>query len=1510
MSRCLMHLVISLCTFGLGTVEGVNRPSFLLTAPWSLMPGTNETLVLHVVNPPRDGHATVSLKAAPNVVLSDVSIKTAGGLPDVMVLSVPESLPLNATLEISGKFGSYAFEKTVPAVTKESDKRLLLIIQTDKPVYRPGQLVQFRILAVDFRRLPFAEHVGEVWIENPMRFKITQWRNVSFSTGIVQLELELSHEPQLGQWTICCQILDRLTCQAFQVDDYVLPRFAVRLTAPPYIFPEESSTTWKICASYLYDKPVRGQLRAQLTYKRFPWTSELTKVLPSIDIDTPIRGCHEFEVNGSHLLFANRDINRRPLLLTAEVTDSATGETVRINTTKEFVWSPFTLEFVTKRSVPSFKPGLVYRGLIQAKNPDGTAASEKRFRICFSASSLPTVRCSARRKPQCQRMSSTNDVATGCKDYETDTYGRARFSVPALRGTLNSLSLTATADGGLWNDPVSRIHLRAWTSMSGRYVHISVPSNKLLCGKNTPISFYHTKLRNHPQGVSFHYQVLSGHHIVDKGTLSPRRSWDDVTDRIPLDSSSSSMRVSGYSVSEFNLTVNSSWGLSTTAHLLLYYAHPNGEIIADSVPLDIEPCGSNEVALTFVTKTAQPGTPVSLSLSAAAGSMCGTWALDQGLVQSAPEAELTADKLRSLLSPLETKPNRPRVLKGHCVLREENWHFAGPTLFLDSAAAFEESLVQVITDMKINVRPCWEDGGLWTPEHGARAGIGDGGDGEIAELAPVATVPKSAVDIRSHFPDTWLWELHHIRGDVPLNLSRELPHSVTKWRAGAVCVHTSHGLGVATDSVDAMQPFFIQLSLPNITRRGEIIPVTASLFSYLKSCIPVKFGVTADADCFKVTGRVQKRFCLCSDDTASLRFYARAECMGQINITAHALSLPRDDSICDPGSVLETRRARDAVLKSLHVLPEGIPRTKSVSEYICINTTENGTATRSFVLKLPSNAIPGSSRGLFMVSGDILSPVVASGLESLVQLPTGCGEQNLAMLATRVVVLDYLFSVGQSNHPLVAKLRRSIITGYQQQLNYRHQNNGYSAFGTADPEPSLWLAAFVVRTFGQARQYVFFDDAELSLSTQWLLGHQYDTGCFPSVGRVLNTQLKGGVQGTSLSPLTSYVLIALLEANVTLSRSVLNAAIQCLIEETPHEQDSYSLALQAYALALSNHHDAQQTFDLLWSRAESDVDGTLHWSHNVSLGVAVETSGYAILSCMTLLKVAGVPKALPAVQWLVKQRSDHGGFASTQDTIVALQALAAFAKATVLQSTHLSMRVLSQHTEAKELFVEPSNAMLLQEVVIPTVPAMVNLNVTGKGCAFVQASAKFNIPAVADTNKFDLMVLASHADCKPKIELCASYLLSWGMSGMVIIQVHLQTGFRLSKVVDGLEVRKTEEEPDKINLYFDELSNRRMCITLMLTQEFEVQDSAPAAVVLQDYYDPGVIVLRNYTIPSCERDQQDLSDSQIPLQSETMQEDIRSARTHLGNFRNIEQDLDFPDGPESNMPVTVPAPQT
>lgn len=222
MLRWLTRLAISYCILGWSNVEAARKPAFLLTTPSSLMPGENQTLAFNIFNTPSSGHVTISLVATPGGILSNVSLQTDGGSPEVIMLPVPKNLPLSTLLQVSGKFGSYTFEKAVPAVVKETDKKFVTIIQTDKPIYRAGELVRFRVLGIDYRRLPLAEHVGQIWIENPMHFKIAQWHNVSFSAGILQLQTQLSHEPQLGEWSVCCQISDHQTCQGFQVGTYGL----------------------------------------------------------------------------------------------------------------------------------------------------------------------------------------------------------------------------------------------------------------------------------------------------------------------------------------------------------------------------------------------------------------------------------------------------------------------------------------------------------------------------------------------------------------------------------------------------------------------------------------------------------------------------------------------------------------------------------------------------------------------------------------------------------------------------------------------------------------------------------------------------------------------------------------------------------------------------------------------------------------------------------------------------------------------------------------------------------------------------------------------------------------------------------------------------------------------------------------------------------------------------------------------------------------------------------------
>lgn len=71
------------------------------------------------------------------------------------------------------------------------------------------------------------------------------------------------------------------------------------------------------------------------------------------------------------------------------------------------------------------------------------------------------------------------------------------------------------------------------------------------------------------------------------------------------------------------------------------------------------------------------------------------------------------------------------------------------------------------------------------------------------------------------------------------------------------------------------------------------------------------------------------------------------------------------------------------------------------------------------------------------------------------------------------------------------------------------------------------LSAFVLRCFLQAQGFISIDPMVIQRTAYWLLAHQNADGSFDEPGRVIHTELQGGLDGPV--SLTAYVLIALLE---------------------------------------------------------------------------------------------------------------------------------------------------------------------------------------------------------------------------------------------------------------------------------------------------------------------------------------------------------------------------------------------
>lgn len=92
-----------------------------------------------------------------------------------------------------------------------------------------------------------------------------------------------------------------------------------------------------------------------------------------------------------------------------------------------------------------------------------------------------------------------------------------------------------------------------------------------------------------------------------------------------------------------------------------------------------------------------------------------------------------------------------------------------------------------------------------------------------------------------------------------------------------------------------------------------------------------------------------------------------------------------------------------------------------------------------------------------------------------------------------VVILNYLKHTNQSTPKLEAKTKRYLESGYQQELTFQRYDGSFSAFGRNDASGSVWLTAFVAKSFRQASTYIDIDDVIIENALKWLSENQVYT---------------------------------------------------------------------------------------------------------------------------------------------------------------------------------------------------------------------------------------------------------------------------------------------------------------------------------------------------------------------------------------------------------------------------------
>ncbi len=239
----------------------------------------------------------------------------------------------------------------------------------------------------------------------------------------------------------------------------------------------------------------------------------------------------------------------------------------------------------------------------------------------------------------------------------------------------------------------------------------------------------------------------------------------------------------------------------------------------------------------------------------------------------------------------------------------------------------------------------------------------------------------------------------------------------------------------------------------------------------------------------------------------------------------------------------------------------------------------------------------------------------------------------------------------------------------------------------------------------------------------------------------------------------------------------------------------------------------------------------------------IEATGYATLA---LAESGDRVNAARAAKWLVGQRNSQGGFGTTQDTVVALQALAEYA---TVGATDTNMTVtVSAGDVSEDVQITPDNYDVTQVIVVPAgVP--VRLNAQGKGEAVVQGVLRYNLPAAEEAaSVFDIEVEYDTDQVAVDDLVDVNVTLTFDppepiKAGMTVLDVSVPTGFApvdesLDRLMENPKIKRYDVAGRKVIVYIEDMNpGDKVSFSFQARALYPVRGKG-AASVAYSYYTP------------------------------------------------------------------------
>nr|KAG5700006.1 hypothetical protein BaRGS_001825 [Batillaria attramentaria] len=412
-----------------------------------------------------------------------------------------------------------------------------------------------------------------------------------------------------------------------------------------------------------------------------------------------------------------------------------------------------------------------------------------------------------------------------------------------------------------------------------------------------------------------------------------------------------------------------------------------------------------------------------------------------------------------------------------------------------------------------------------------QSGGQDGGNGlfEVSLEDDMLPVTDDDVPVRSNFPESWWFDDFTLGATGKIELDFALPDSITTWVLQAVGLSPGAGLCVAPPiNLTTFRPFFVHVDLPYSAVRLEQLEVRVTVYNYMERALShIEFIV------WKGEG-------ICYDTGAPGK-----------NSDALEVNVEPNDatSVYFPIVPLEMGRFPGEGLEKIHTV--------------------------SVLLDPSGKRFVRDRRGnqTFSLSSDLLGPTVrgiVDGVEEMLRLPTGCGEQNLIYLGPNVYVMRYLRAVGRLTSAVEKKARAFVRQGLMRQMTFRKDDGSFGTWPHA--ASSTWLTAFAMKILCQTNHFVPVDMNATCVALDWLRTRQRTDGSFIEDVWVTHREMLD-------------------------SSDMIDKAVRYLEHRLEDTQRPLATAITSYALALAGSVWAKEFNIKLMDMALTTPDGLKYWSY-------------------------------------------------------------------------------------------------------------------------------------------------------------------------------------------------------------------------------------------------------------------------------------------------------------------------